>query len=431
MKKYLSILVLLSVLNGVGTLYGMEESEKQEIEEIEKSFPLMDLPIEVTSHIVAHYLLQSDLYEEALSKIKQLSEVHNKAILGTLYSESRKLLHEPAAALAYLAVQENEKNENWSLLLERYEELRKRVNNLNSLSAIEEKFDKSEDVAKILFAAAKGDKELVEKLLIKDSTLINATNNDRRTVLMIAARNGNLEVAQYLVEHKANINDRDDKGRTVLMYAVEKRHIEMIRFLVNDCKANLNAIDVWGRTALIIAAENGHLEVIWFLINSYKADVNTRDYFGKTILMYASGHIGVVRFLIDDCNLDVNAKDNEDCTTLMHAAESGHLEAIKFLIEKGANVNAQNKYGSTALMAAAQQEHLEIVKFLIENGADVTIKNVNDETAFDLARTEEIKMWLLMYSCVRGNPLLLEAIQEFVVSTKKQISSNNSNNKNN
>ncbi len=40
-------------------------------------------------------------------------------------------------------------------------------------------------------------------------------------------------------------------------------------------------------------------------------------------------------------------------TALMHAADSGNLEAVTFLIGKGADVNATDSDGNTALWVAA------------------------------------------------------------------------------
>ena len=77
----------------------------------------------------------------------------------------------------------------------------------------------------------------------------------------------------------------------------------------------------------------------------------------------------------------------------MLAAEGGHTETVKALIEAGANVNLRNmvifgvssacsllipyshKNKVIALMLAAQPGHTETVKALIEAGADVNLQN--------------------------------------------------------
>lgn len=53
---------------------------------------------------------------------------------------------------------------------------------------------------------------------------------------------------------------------------------------------------------------------------------------------------------------------------LIIASESGYLNIVKFLFDKGADVNSQE---GTAIKTAAQNGHFYIVEFLIKNGANV------------------------------------------------------------
>ena len=60
----------------------------------------------------------------------------------------------------------------------------------------------------------------------------------------------------------------------------------------------------------------------------------------------------------------MNRRDDEGNTVLIEAASCGHLEIVKYLIEKGADINAKNRNGNTALVEATSKGHLEIVKLL-------------------------------------------------------------------
>ncbi len=50
----------------------------------------------------------------------------------------------------------------------------------------------------------------------------------------------------------------------------------------------------------------------------------------------------------------------------MFAARSGNVDAVRALLDKGANIGATEKLrGSNALMWAAEQNHPEVLKLLI------------------------------------------------------------------
>ena len=72
-------------------------------------------------------------------------------------------------------------------------------------------------------------------------------------------------------------------------------------------------------------------------------------------------------------------------TPIHLASENNQLEAVKFLIEKGAKVDALTNDHETPLMYAVWNGALETVQVLIESGADMNILNSNSETIFHLA----------------------------------------------
>jgi tetratricopeptide (TPR) repeat protein len=81
---------------------------------------------------------------------------------------------------------------------------------------------------------------------------------------------------------------------------------------------------------------------------------------------------------------------------LMDEAMNNHADAVRALIEKGANVNAKDWGGATALMLAAHYGYADVVRVLIEKGADLNMKDGQGATALDRAearhRTEVAAM---------------------------------------
>src|SRR5205085_8069146 len=68
-------------------------------------------------------------------------------------------------------------------------------------------------------------------------------------------------------------------------------------------------------------------------------------------------------------------------TVLMTAARAGNVDAVRMLIDRGADVNAREHYkGQTALMWAAAERHAAVVKLLLERGADWTVRSTDRET---------------------------------------------------
>ena len=74
---------------------------------------------------------------------------------------------------------------------------------------------------------------------------------------------------------------------------------------------------------------------------------------------------------ISYASIRVNASKKEKKKALYRAAENGHAEIAKVLIQNGANVNAVDKNKRTALYRAASNGHVDVAKVLILNGADV------------------------------------------------------------
>ena len=74
---------------------------------------------------------------------------------------------------------------------------------------------------------------------------------------------------------------------------------------------------------------------------------------------------------------------------LYEAAGYGHSEAVKALLDAGADVEAKNANGNFALIFAAQEGHPEVVKLLLNAGADKDAQTTDPKcfgyTPLDLA----------------------------------------------
>ena len=97
------------------------------------------------------------------------------------------------------------------------------------------------------------------------------------------------------------------------------------------------------------------------------AKVNAKDKSGWTALMLASqsGKLEVVKVLTDKGRRRQRQANNDSITALMIASQDGHSEIVKALLDKGAEVDAVNKDDWTALMTASWNGHRDVVEALL------------------------------------------------------------------
>jgi ankyrin repeat protein len=85
------------------------------------------------------------------------------------------------------------------------------------------------------------------------------------------------------------------------------------------------------------------------------------------LLAAGEGRLDAVRYLLDQ-GADVNARDGRGRSALTEAAFNGNASVIKELILRGAELNAQSDEG-TALDIATKTNHAEAVDVLKHYGA--------------------------------------------------------------
>ncbi len=90
-----------------------------------------------------------------------------------------------------------------------------------------------------------------------------------------------------------------------------------------------------------------------------------------------------LKALLEGPAAKADVPDNHGITPLMYAAEIGSLDAMRVLIDRGADVNAQNDFGSTALMWSVSDPSK--VRLLLDHGAQVNLAARSGRTALIIA----------------------------------------------
>ena len=146
---------------------------------------------------------------------------------------------------------------------------------------------------------------------------------------------------------------------------------------------DVNTLGPKGESGLLMAARESTVKVIHVLLKAPNIKVESRSAQDESPLMLAAlnGLTEVCKQLIA-ADADVN---KPGWTALHYAATKGHLEIINLLLENNAYIDAESPNGTTPLMMAAQYGTPEAVKLLLNAGADPLIKNGLRMTALDFA----------------------------------------------
>jgi ankyrin repeat protein len=289
----------------------------------------------------------------------------------------------------------------------------------------------------ILHCAVKGGNlELVKQLLNQKTNLVLKSRSGR-IPLHIAAKKGRLDLCELLFEAKPSMNYinyiglknissmqlseeginqenpnelnledyRDFENNTLLHFASMGGNAKLVD-LVLELESDFDILNDKRQTPLRIAIEKGHVEVIKLLLEAKAAfDIEyeeEEEYEEQEEAMFVPSckrvdnvlHIAAKRGNAElfnliweklneilDGNKDelqdiLNQNGKLDTPPLCMAIQNNNLEAVKFLLARGANVNPKlryyfyNRYSLLHFAIDHASSH-EIIEVLIQQGADV------------------------------------------------------------
>ena len=144
-----------------------------------------------------------------------------------------------------------------------------------------------------------------------------------------------------------------------------------------------------GQHGLYLALRDQAPKVAQVLVSWPKTQIESRNKADESPLMMAAlkGQTDMVRRLIAR-DADVN---KPGWAPLHYAATNGHLEVMALLLEHHAFIDAQSPNGTTPLMMAAMYGSPQAVKLLLDAGADVNLKNQLGLSAWDFAMRAQRK----------------------------------------
>ena len=283
----------------------------------------------------------------------------------------------------------------------------------------------------LMLAAQYGSTEVM-KALIKHGVSVDRCNSRNETSLLIACQQKQWDAAKLLYDNGANVftTNKDDQsgfivakenhGVAFLQYMAEKdediRQLLLSSISLSDaCKFGYNLVaknyDIDNISAVEIrdAVTKSCVSRSTIILDHFSPKLDDQSLSRQITQAYESGHYHCVDVLLKFCagrqnmpcpdislaetcknvdfiNLtyfliekgqDVNKDLGEP---LRNAAEHENTNAVKYLMEFGADVNMVNTKGVSPLLLACERNHVDIVEILLNYTADINIETNQKET---------------------------------------------------
>jgi len=103
------------------------------------------------------------------------------------------------------------------------------------------------------------------------------------------------------------------------------------------------------------------------------------------------GQIDGLQDLLSKNKTLTNQKANFGFTALHWAAQCGHEDIVRYLLQNGAQVDAINSNGDTALHLSAWKDHPHVASLLLKFKANKNIKNQDGKIPLDLAHSDAVR----------------------------------------
>lgn len=244
----------------------------------------------------------------------------------------------------------------------------------------------------LLRAAIEGDKRMAEGYAVALQALLAAGANpaapdaEGATALTLAAGNGNSPGVALLLSHGADPNQRDGIGRTPLSLAAGRGDAAVAEVLLR-AGASADAADPDGRTPWVQAAERADRKMMTLL-----ARAGAGEPYGALdpkVAVPAAACEGDVALLARLLGPDAGAVSLSGRHAVVQAARCARVDAVRFLLDRGADPNAAQEDGETPLLAVLQDTsstgreavaRTELAALLLARGAAVDARDAEGET---------------------------------------------------
>ncbi|KAK8000508.1 hypothetical protein PG990_013108 [Apiospora arundinis] len=225
--------------------------------------------------------------------------------------------------------------------------------------------------SKLHVAAYWGLCQVFDALKKEDDHDIDNQDSQGTTALHLAAQYGHVNFLQKLLHGDVQLDLCNEKGYTALIWAGRNGHSEVTRLLL-QAQADVLAEDIEGWTALDWAIINRHNEAAKVLLGHSSTAFGPGRMNKAMILAAEAGNAEAVKILLDN-GAEIDWKDDQGSSALDFAVPEGKEEVVRLLLQRGANFNSTDHYGNVALHWAISRP--SIARLLLEEGACANVAN--------------------------------------------------------
>jgi ankyrin repeat protein len=262
----------------------------------------------------------------------------------------------------------------------------------------------------LYIAAKKGNLEMVRALLkLGAKASLAWEENKAFSPLHAAAQEGHLEVARILIQNGADLNARFANGAMPLHLALHANHPEIAVLLI-ESGANLEAPLHTAGFPIILAAQFRNKKILDLLIQkgaTKPKEPSDQEYLLKALANF--GDVALFKYYVDKLGLDpqlpLRERMSHEANPLVTAAAHDSLPLVKYMVEELHYDVNRISWGESPLSVACRLGHLEIVRYLLDKGADVD-EQVNASNALGRAvmacRTDILELLLRRGAKIRA-----------------------------
>ncbi|KAJ6567179.1 cyclin-dependent protein kinase inhibitor [Mycena vulgaris] len=159
----------------------------------------------------------------------------------------------------------------------------------------------------------------------------------------------------------------DINGRTCLHEAAIAGTLRLAQICIEK-GVDVEKIDAYGRTALHYAAMNGHAAICQRLLQTgLSPDIHDMDNYNALVYATLRGSVDCVRVLLDEGNVQTQPNlAAGDLIPLSLASQSGHVDVVTLLLQRGARC-LPNSNGEFPMHLAAREGHAEVCRLLLHH----------------------------------------------------------------